>query len=170
MKKLALSALLLTGIAGGVAALSSSVYGQTQAPAAAPEVRRERPMHLPGERIDARLAYMKTALKITPEQEPQWAAVEAVIRKQTAAMDAQMQARRAQPRDANAPRPDAIARLEQRQQMVSRAAAGLDELLTAAKPLYASFSDDQKKVADELLNRGPGGFGGPGGRHGMRHH
>jgi hypothetical protein len=158
MKKLALSALLLTGIAGGVAALSPSVYGQTQAPAAAPEVRRERPTHLPGERIDARLAYMKTALKITPAQEQQWSAVEAVVRKQTAAMDAQIQQRRAQPRDANALRPDAIARLEQRQQMMSRAAAGLDELLTAAKPLYASFNADQKKVADEMLNRGR--FGG----------
>jgi len=158
MKKLALSALLLTGIAGGVAALSPTVYAQTQAPTAAPEIRRERPVHLPGERVDARLAYMKTALKITPAQEQQWAAVEAVVRKQAAAIDAQIQQRRAQPRDANAPRPDAIARLERRQQMMTRAAAGLDELLTAAKPLYASFTPDQKKVADEMLNRGR--FGG----------
>jgi periplasmic protein CpxP/Spy len=161
MKKLALSALLLTGIAGGVAALSPAVYGQTQAPAASPEVRRERPVTLPGERIDARIAYLKTALKITPAQEQQWAAVEAVLRKQTAAMDQRIQQRRAQPRDANAPRPDAIQRLEQRQQMMARGAESLNELLTAAKPLYASFSDDQKKTADELMNRGRFGGGGP---------
>jgi hypothetical protein len=169
MKKLALSAALLAGIAGGVAVLSPAVFAQTQAPAAAPEVRRERPMHLPGERVDARLAYMKTALKITPAQESQWAAVEAVVRKQAAAMDAQVQQRRAQPRDANAPRPDAIARLEQRQQMMTRAAAGLEELLTAAKPLYATFSPDQKKVADEMLDRGRFGGGGPRG-HQRGHH
>jgi hypothetical protein len=168
MKKLALTALLLTGVAGGVAALSPTVYGQTPAPAAAPEARRERPMHLPGERIDARIAYLKTALKITPAQEQNWAAVEAVLRKQAAAMDQAIQQRRAQPRDATAPRPDALQRLEQRQQMMTRAAEGLGELVTAAKPLYASFSDDQKKVADDLMSRGPFGGGGP--RHGHRGH
>jgi periplasmic protein CpxP/Spy len=161
MKKLALSAALLTGIAGGVAALSPSVYGQTQAPAA-PEARRERPTHLPGERIDARIAYLKTALKITPAQEPQWRAVETVLRQQAQVMDQQIQQRRAQPRDANAPQPSAIERLEQRQQMMTRAATGMNDLLTAAKPLYASFSDDQKKVADELLTHG--------GRRAMMHH
>ncbi len=52
-------------------------------------------------------------------------------------------------------------RLEQRQQMMARGAESLNELLTAAKPLYASFSDDQKKTADELMNRGRFGGGGP---------
>ncbi len=164
MKRLAISALLLTGIAGGVAALSPVVYAQTAAPAA-PEARRERPMHLPGERIDARLAYLKTALKITPQQEPQWRAVETVLRQQAQAMDQQIQQRRAT-RDANATPPNAIERLEQRQQMLTRVTAGMNDLLTAAKPLYATFSDDQKKVADEMLNRGRFGAGGHGHQRG----
>ena len=29
-----------------------------------------------------------------------------------------------------------------------------NEILVAAKPLYATLSDDQKKTADELLTRG----------------
>src|SRR5512146_1442378 len=40
-----------------------------------------RPFSLPGERVEARLAFIKTALKITDAQQPQWNAFADVMRK-----------------------------------------------------------------------------------------
>jgi LTXXQ motif family protein len=168
MRKAIVSGLILAGLAGGVAA-PSLVYGQAaepstaQAPAAtpAPTAQHER-MHrraLPGERIDARLAYLKTALKITPSQDKQWNTLAAVLRRQAQDADAKIQQRR-QERDAQGQTqqtpPSAIERLERRQQMLADAAKRNNAILTAAKPLYASLSDEQKQTADELLTHGGG--------------
>jgi protein CpxP len=152
MRKLAASTLVLTALVAGYASLPQAV-AQTATPDAArvQTQDRARQLRLPGERIDARLAYLKTALKITPTQEPQWNTFAGLLRRQAAQMDGEIQARR----DTSAPKPTtAIERLEQRQKYMQTAAARMDEMLTAAKPLYASFTDDQKKVADEFLSRG----------------
>jgi len=171
MRKAIVSGLILAGLAGGLAA-PSLVYGQdadpstAQAPAAqapAPAAQPHRMHHraLPGERIDARLAYLKTALKITPAQEKQWNALAAVLRRQAQDMDAKIQEHR-QAREAQGQAqtqrtpPSAIERLERRQQMLSDAAKRNNAILTAAKPLYASLSTDQKQTADELLAHGGG--------------
>ena len=113
------------------------------------------------ERIDARLAYLKTALKITPAQETQWNALADVLRAHATTMDKDIQARRAARNDqpASSQRPTAIERLEQRQKVLSTAAARMDEVVAAAKPLYAAFSNDQKQTADELLNHRGHRFG-----------
>jgi hypothetical protein len=47
----------------------------------------------------------------------------------------------------------AIERLERTQSRMAARAARLNEVITAAKPLYASFSPEQKQVADEMLAR-----------------
>jgi len=166
MRKAIVSGLILVGLAGGVAA-PSLVYGQAadpseaQAPAAAPApaAPHQRMHHraLPGERIDARLAYLKTALKITPAQEKQWNALAAVLRRQAHDMDAKIQehrqAREAQGQTPRTP-PTAIERLERRQQFLADAAKRTGAILTAAKPLYASLSPEQKQTADEMLMHG----------------
>jgi hypothetical protein len=163
MRKAIVSGLILAGLAGGVAA-PSLVFGQAadpdtaQAPAAAPAQTPQRPAHhraLPGERIDARLAYLKTALKITPAQEKQWNALAAVLRRQAHDRDAQIQQRReareSQGQTERTPS-TAIERLERRQQALADEAKRTGAVLAAAKPLYASLSDDQKQTADELLS------------------
>ncbi len=112
---------------------------------------------MPGERIEARLAYAKTALKITPAQEREWNALAEVLRKHARATDEQMTARRAA-RSAGTPdQSTAIDRLQRRQEMMQAASARMTEVLGAAKPLYASFTDEQKKEAEALLNRGDRG-------------
>jgi hypothetical protein len=114
---------------------------------------------MPGEMVEARLAFAKTAFKITDAQTAAWNAVADVIRRQAKARDAKFAAMRAE-HDANPGKPhefDPIARMEQRQKMMTEQAQELGELLTAAKPLYASLSDDQKQVADHLLMHGMGG-------------
>lgn len=157
MRKLVLAALGAATLGGAMAAAPVVL---AQAATEAPRMS-QRAHKLPGERVDARLAYAKAALKITPEQEAQWNALAEVLRKQARAMDEQITQRRAE-REANRDRSTtAIERLERRQQYMASAAARMTEVLEAAKPLYAVLSDDQKKEADTLLNRG-------GRRHGHR--
>ena len=171
MRKAIVSGLILAALAGGVAA-PSFVSAQTAAPDAAAQAQTPAPQSpqrhhaLPGERIDARLAYLKTALKITPAQEKQWATLAAVLRRQAQDMDAKMQQRREarQNRDQAQTPPSAIERLEQRQQFLADSAKRTGAILAAAKPLYASFSPEQKQTADELLAHGSGHHV----RHGMR--
>ncbi len=152
MKKFTMSAIVLSGLIGGLAA-TPAVLAQTAAPGAAQTQPQAHHHRLPSERLDARLAYLKTALKITPAQEPQWNALADVMRKQAHDMDARMEQRHAQPQP-GAQSATAIDRLQQRQQFLSDAAARTSDLLNVAKPLYASFTPDQKKIADEMLSGG----------------
>ena len=150
MNKFALSAVVLAaGIATAAPALA-----QSTTPGASPDTTQsQRARPLPGERIEARLAYAKAALKITPAQETQWNALASVLRRHATAMDQQVAQRRAA--DRNQP-VSAIERMTRRQAMMSEAAVRMGEVLDAAKPLYAVLSDEQKKEADALLNRGDG--------------
>jgi hypothetical protein len=133
-----------------------------------------------GERVEARLAYVKTALKITDAQKSQWDAFADAERKQAQAREKKMQewhAKYEQRRDergapgaADHKRPSAIERLEHEKEFLSDAQAALDAKLAAIKPLYAALSDKQKAVADEILAERPHGAGGPGGfGHGGEH-
>jgi len=161
MNKLALSATIL---AAGIAT-AAPAWAQSTTTGASPEAAHGRwARHMPGERIEARLAYAKTALKITPAQEAQWNALADVLKRQATAMSQQHAQRRAAHQDQPV---SAVERLTQRQAMMAEAATRMNEVLEAAKPLYAVLSDEQKKEADALLNRG-----GPArsGHHGPRWH
>src|SRR6185437_12925820 len=75
---------------------------------------------LPSQRAEARLAYIKTALQITPAQTAQWNAFADVVRKQAKARDAKVEEMRAkfeQHKDGkdNGARPDLIQHMEMRQ-------------------------------------------------------
>lgn len=144
-----LSALL---IAGTVAIVPPAVAQQPPAPGAAPA--RERP--LPGRHIEGRIAFMQAELKITPAQQAQWERVAAAMRANATQMNQtaqQMRAQRGQPSNA-------AERAERRAQMAELHAASAKTFAAAFKPLYESFSDDQKKSADELFERrGPGRAG-----------
>jgi hypothetical protein len=156
MNKFVQSAVIIAALSSGLAYLPSATFAQgAPAPAAAaPQQDRARAHRLPSERIEARLAYMKTALKITPAQEAQWNSLANVLRNQAKTMDSEITARRAAASSATRTPSTAIERLERRQQFMSTSAARTGEVLAAAKPLYASLSVDQKKTADDLLSRG----------------
>ena len=126
----------------------------------------------PTERVEARLAYVKTALKITDAQQAQWNAFADSERRLAAEREktlgewrekmAQRRQEQAQGQGERA-RPGAIERLAFAEKMHQAAAARIDAQLAAIKPLYASLSAEQKKVADAVLvpqHRGRhGGFG-----------
>ena len=166
---------------------SAAVLAQTPTPPQPPRSQAgrpaqrpmgERPFARPTERVEAQLAYQKTALKITPAQEAQWNAYADFSRKQARDMEQrftqmrdQMHAQRDAARNAGTPpqRPNAVQRLERQQAFLAEASRNLNERLAVQKPLYAALSPEQQKVADVVLNpRGGmerGGRGHMGGGH-----
>lgn len=158
MNKLLASTLVCLGLA---AATASLVMAQTTNPPATTGARtphgarhqhEQRAFSQPSERVEARLAYIKTALKITDAQQQQWNAFADTLRKQAAERGKQMQAwRDRMAQRAEHRQPTAIGRLERQQQFFAAAAARLGERLAVQKPLYAALSDDQKRVADRVL-------------------
>jgi hypothetical protein len=144
--------------------------GATSAERAGPQRAARRAFRLPSERVEARLAYVRTALKITDAQQAQWESFANVLRKHARDMDQRIQQRMAQRQQAGAqrterPRFSAIERLERQQQRLTQRSARLNEVIAAAKPLYAAFSPEQKQLADQML----GERGQRGGQHGGRH-
>ena len=126
----------------------------------------KRPFSQPTERVEARLAYLKTALKITDAQQPQWDAYAGFLRNEAAEREKRMGewharwARGGEKREHH--RPTAIERIEREQQFHAAAIHRLNAQLEVEKPLYAALSSEQKQVADQVL--------GSHGRGGMRGH
>jgi hypothetical protein len=117
--------------------------------------------------VEARLAYIRTALKITDAQQAQWNAFAETLRNQARAADRRMQEFRAQrEQGATRERPNAIARLEREQQRHAESATRISERLAVQRPLYAALSTEQKAIADEVLApQRHGGRFGRGDRH-----
>jgi hypothetical protein len=169
--RIIIAAAIVAGL--GIAGAAATAQQQAAAPAQDGRAQDGKSWHhehdgmLPSQRAEARLAYIKTALQITPAQTAQWNAFADVVRKHAKERDAkvaEMRAKFDQHKDGDA-RPDLIERLEFRQKMLSTAAADAGELVTVIKPLYASFSDSQKQVAAEVLgHHGEGGWHHMGGR------
>lgn len=125
--------------------------------------------------VDARLAGVKAGLKLTPEQEKNWPAVESAVRDLAKERVARMQDRREKRearRNDNTPREprDGIAMLRQRADALTSRAQGLKRLADAAEPLYKTLDDAQKRRL-HVLARGLRAHGegfGPRGSHGPR--
>jgi len=152
----------------GVAGTAAIAQQQTAAPAQDGKgAHHEHHGMLPSQRAEARLAYIKTALQITPAQTAQWNAFADVVRKHAKARDAkveEMRARFEQHKDADT-RPDLIQHMEMREKMLTAATASMSEYIAALKPLYASFSDSQKDLAPQVLgHHGQGDWHHMGGR------
>jgi zinc resistance-associated protein len=89
---------------------------------------------------DARIAAIKTALKLTPAQEKNWPAVEQTLRDISKERVAQREARAAAGQ-----RTDATERLRDRADALTTRAAALRRLADAEKPLYQSLDEAQKR-------------------------
>lgn len=169
MNKLMMSALIAAGFATAVplsmAQTANPAPGAVQGQHAKRFHHGKQAFSLPGERVEARLAYIKTALKITDAQQTQWDNFAGVMRKQAKDADARIQERRAKmAANTERKRPTAIERLERQQAFMATASARIGERLTVQKPLYAALSPEQQQIADKVL-AGPGGKRGHG-RHG----
>src|SRR5665647_884804 len=121
---------------------------------------------------DARIAAVHAGLKLTPEQEKNWPAVEAALR-DMAKQRSERFAARASADKPQEPSKDPIERLNLRADAMTQQGAALKKLADAAGPLYKSLDDGQKHRLLVLAKLGGPEQGGWRGRHGGfggRHH
>jgi hypothetical protein len=101
----------------------------------------------PFRRIEGQLAYIRTELRITDAQAPQWNVFADAVRAQSSRLrQTVMQAMRAAARPVPAPQ-----QIEQRIALVSAHLEALRAVQVATGPLYAALSEDQRRTADELM-------------------
>ena len=105
------------------------------------------------ERVEGQLAYMKTELRITAAQEPQWNVFADVFRANKEKQYQSCRIAQEQSRSMmSASLPESMKIKEDQLSEQLEALRGFD---AALQPLYASLTKEQKKTADEILKGGP---------------
>jgi hypothetical protein len=99
------------------------------------------------EHVEGRLAFLKTELKIADAQRPLWNNFAQAVRDNAKAMGSMMQGSMIG-MNQSATLPDKLAI---RERMMTAHLEALRKLKTAVDPLYAAFTDEQKKAADQLM-------------------
>ena len=163
MRKLVIGSLVALALAGGAVAFAAGPDG--------PGFPHMPFMHEePAFMLDAKLAGMKAALKLTPDQEKAWAPFETAVRDGDSARRDGWKAARA--RMESDQRPNPIEGLNFMSEGLGKASAEVKKVADAAKPLYDGLNEDQKHRFGPLLmslaphHGGPMGMGmGPMGHH-----
>lgn len=146
MKKLVVGALAAVALAGSVFALGAAAApGDPSPPAGEMRAMAEARAFM----LDARLAGMKAALKLTPDQEKNWAPFEAAVRDAAKARMEEMRAMRESMRGAERPSP--IDHMNMIADHMAKASADLKAIASAAKPLFDSLDETQKRHFGPLL-------------------
>jgi len=155
------------GLLISLAALTTFAAGATAYAASAPETpagrhgqaaTQEQRQAKWAEHAAKRQARLHDALKITPAQEPAWAAYLAAMKP---AATARRRGDRAEWAGLTAP-----ARMEKRLSMAKEHIAAMESRLPALNAFYAQLTPEQKKLFDAHGVRGGKGMGGHGHRHG----
>ena len=107
-----------------------------------------RMMEMMAEHTDGWLAFLKTELRITDAQTPQWNAFADAVRANAQGMK-EMHASMMEQRGQATALPE---RLGLHETMLSAHLDAVRQIKAAVEPLYASFSDEQKRTADELVS------------------
>ena len=163
--------------------LAQQAPGGEQAAVEKSETRRGPSPETLARLEDGRIAFAKTALKLTPDQEKLWEPVEKQIRanfdarqKKRDEWQAKREERKAKGEDGKREKlalPERIEkgseRLTKRAELLNERAAKQKEFAEVLKPLYASFSPEQQDVAGRVLGQfiGKGKRGGHGPRWAM---
>jgi hypothetical protein len=100
---------------------------------------------------DARIAGLKAGLKLTPAQEKNWPALENTLRDVAKARAARVEEWREKVHQDHG-RGDAIERLHGRAKGLKTRAADLEKIADAAKPLFESLDEAQKRRLGVLLH------------------
>lgn len=117
-------------------------------------------MHMgPGKHVEGRLAFLRAEIGITEAQASVWNGFADAVRNAGKSRMASMPMM--QPRDAKADWP---ATIEAHEKMMASHLEALRTIRAAAQPLYAALSDDQKKIANELMTGPMGPVAGMGHR------
>jgi hypothetical protein len=149
MRKLLLTSVVALALAGAPYALKTAV--------AANEGSDEQRMHGMAEdhafMLDAHLAGMKAALKLTPEQEKLWAPFESAVRDAAKERMEAMRAMREKMHEEmhKGERPSPIERMTAISEHLAKASAEMKSIADAAKPLFDSLDETQKRHFGPLL-------------------
>jgi zinc resistance-associated protein len=107
---------------------------------------------------DARIAGLKAMLRLTPDQERHWPALETALREaatqRNQRVTERMQRWREMRENRDAARPDPVQRLRTMADRMGENAATMRKLADAAGPLYASLDEAQKRRVDRVMQRG----------------
>lgn len=98
------------------------------------------------ERVEGRIAFLRTELKVTEAQGELWEAVAGALRANAASSKGMMTEMMQSDGSKTFPQ-----RLTDRERMLSARLDGLRRLKAAVEPFYASLDEIQKAAADELL-------------------
>jgi len=134
------------GMSAVFAHAQSAEDSREQVVAAQDQAQSTQGKHDPAAHVQKRLDKLKSALKITLDQEPQWAAFSDSVMQQVNQMKAAHQQRGSAPSTA----PE---RIDRQIAMMKQRTASFETIGQAAKGLYAALSPDQQRVADERLLR-----------------
>jgi protein CpxP len=125
-----------------------------------------RDARTPENHLERRLTYLHGQLGITPAQESAWTNFTAALRDDARERNRdRVQGGAFNDRDAPRGRPErrsdragdarqgpsVMERLEERRRIIADREADLDHVLTALRPLYASFTAEQRRTADRLM-------------------
>jgi hypothetical protein len=117
------------------------------------------PMMGMGDHVEGRIAFLKTELKITDAQMPQWNAFADSLRANAQQMremrNTMMQGGMMGQGGASVSAPHRLDRMER---MMTAMLDAVKATKSALAPLYAVLTDEQKKMADQLIH-GPMGMG-----------
>lgn len=133
--------------------LISGAYAQSPARSAAapPSPDASTPAMMKGDakrdmEVERHIKDLRAKLKITPAEESQWTTVVQTMHDNANELDKAIDKRKAIANNATA-----IDDLNAYGDIAQAHADGVKKLSTAFSPLYASMSDDQKQVADDLF-------------------
>ena len=140
---------ILVSLVLAVSAASAATQGQDE--------NQQRPFSRPTEQIEARLAYIHTALKITDAQQMQWNAFAEKMRQLAAVREKAMQQWR-ETRSRSSGKHEhlelsVVEQLEYWQRIHADAITRINDVLSVVKPLYGALNAEQKQVADVLFAR-----------------
>jgi protein CpxP len=136
----------LTGAAliAGSLAPATAQTPDSQKPPAAAAATSSKP-----ETVEQRITMLKTALKITPDQEKKWDGVAQAMRDNASKMEKLVATKRAIPPE----KTTAVDDLKTYQEFTEVRLDGLKHLTSAFKSLYDSMTPDQKKNADMVFEK-----------------
>lgn len=133
----------VAALMGGLLLASAPSVARADA-AAAPQKTQHQ---MKGETVEQRIADLHKSLKITADEETNWAAVAQVMRDNDAALKVLVAARTAEDRQ----KVSAVEDLTIYEKFAQAHVDGLKNLISAFQTLYATMPDPQKAVADGVF-------------------
>lgn len=133
-------------VTGGVALLLLGSAGSVFAASPAPREQGAAHGMMDPQKVDQKLVTLRGELRITEAQTPAWNAVADAMRANANAMRTAAEANKA-----GGKQTDALKRIESRDAWAKLRAQNSERLLTAFRPLYAQFNDEQKQIASQKL-------------------